>query len=279
MIASLLLVLPSSIYAKDLGMSYGEPTPALAMYAAQTKFAVDQCVSDGLTDDVNGAVNFLKYFDRGVWLSAYKTKDEEFSTNYDLFLSHYAAAWAVSNSEQRRQFCGALNSEISLKNEKFSWLRTTRWLETILYFREKFSPISEASLVKRQKMQKIAAIASFAGSALTTAAGISASNNALSSAKAGDWNAYNQQMDMSQRFNKAGGEMALSTSSFEAISSQTTSVLEIKMEDGTQKIVRCPVIDHFTGFAAPAESPIWITYQKVWVPCRNPIPSDIQPAK
>lgn len=274
-----LLFLSSSIYAKDLGINYGEPTPALAMYAAQTKFAVDRCVSDGLINDVNGAEKFLKYFDRGVWTSTYKDMDEEFSTNYDLFLSNYTAAWNIASTENRQQFCDSLNSEILIKKEKFSWLKTTRWLETILYFREKFSPLSKTSIERQRKMQNIAAIASFAASAATTAASISASHDAVSSAKAGDWSASNQQMDMSQKFNKTGMEIALNTPSSTIINAQTISVLEVKMEDGTQKVIRCPVIDHFFGFSAPVESQIWITYQKVWVPCRNPLPSDMRPAE
>ncbi len=274
-ITLLLMILPSTIFGKDLGMN-GVPTPALAMYAAQPNFAVDQCVSDGLTKDVKGAANFLRNFNNGVGLTFYKENDEEFTTNYDLFIANYTASWGNSSSEKRQQFCDSLNSEIALKNEKFSLLKTPRWIGSILYFRSKFSPISKESIERLKKRQKMAAILSVIGGVATTAASVSASHDAVTSAKAGNWNLSNQQMNMSRRFSQSTEAITWNQSTFEKISDKTISVLDVKTTDGSLKIARCPVVEHFSVFSAPAESPTWITYQKVWVPCRDPVPSDFQ---
>lgn len=278
-IALFINLLPSSICAKDLGIHYGVPTPALAMYAAQTKFAINQCIADGLIDNAKGAASFQKFFDRGIFLSGYKEKDEEFVENYNTFLANYAAAWSSGSSEQRLNFCDALNGEIEFKSKRFSGLKLSRWFGQILYFRDKFSPLSEMSLERQKKMQKIASVLSFVSAAATTTASISASHDAIVSAKSGDWTASMQKMDMSRSFNQVGESMILSGSLSTTISSQVTSVLEVGMVGAKLKIARCPVIDHFYGFSAPIESSVWITYQNVWMPCRDPRPSDFEPVE
>ena len=123
-IATLLVVAPMSAVGKDLGMFNGEPTPALAMYAAQTTFAAGQCVSAGMTADAKGAASFVKYFDRGIQLRLYKEKDEEFVRNLDLFLGNYAVSWNAASEESRRSFCDGFSSDIAVKSDGFfSWRR------------------------------------------------------------------------------------------------------------------------------------------------------------
>jgi len=266
-IATLLVAAPMSVAGKDLGMFNGEPTPALAMYAAQTAFAADKCVSTGLTADAKGAASFVKYFNRGIQLRLYKKKDEEFVRNLELFLDKYLASWSSASEESRRSFCDGFNNEIAVKRDGFF-----RWMMPLNYFRYKFSPISEAS-AKRQR--KLAGIASVVGAVATTAATVSAGQDAVSSAKMGDWATSNQQMALSRSFNQLGGAFVATAGSMPEGADAAASVLEEKTADGRTRIFRCPVVDHFFSFAAPVESPLWSTYQSVSLPCRDLLASDL----
>lgn len=249
-------------------MFYGEPTPALAMYAAQTQFASDKCVSEGLTEDVKGAASFLKYFNRGIQLRLYSKKDTEFVANLSTYLTKYGEAWNTSKKGARRKFCSDFNSDITAKNEGYF-----RWFMPVTYFRTKFSPISEAA---GKRKRKLAVIASVAGGVATTSAGFSAGHDAVSSAKAGDFATSNQQMAESRSINQLGLALVRSGTATPEDANELTSVLEEKKPDGTVRIVRCPVVDHFFSFSTPIESTIWTTYQKVSMACRDLVASDLQ---
>jgi hypothetical protein len=267
-IATLLVAASMSAAGKDLGMFNGEPTPALAMYAAQTAFAADQCVSAGLTADAKGAASFVKYFDRGIQLRLYKKKDEEFVRNLELFLNNYATSWNAASEESHRNFCDGFSGDIAVKNGGFFG-----WMMPLNYFRNKFSPISEKS-AKRQR--KYAGIASVVGAVATTAATVSAGQDAVSSAKVGDWTTSNQQMALSRSFNQLGGAFVATAGSVPDGANAATSVLEEKTADGRTRISRCPVVDHFFSFAAPVESSFWAVYQSVSMPCRDLVASDLE---
>lgn len=256
-----LLSLPCHLSAKDLGMFYGEPTPALAMYVAQVNFAVDKCVSQGYIQDTKGAERLLKHFNNGVQLRKYKEKDEGFSANLASFMSNYSNAWENATQENHRNFCGGLHADLLTKNQSF-----LNWAVAIDYFRTRLSPITEESANRKRK---IAGVLSVVGAAATTAATISAGTDSVSSAKAGDWTRSNQQMAASRSFNQAGAAFASA-----APSAVTTSPLLSVLEENGQ-VVRCPVIDHFFGYAAPSDNAIWSTYQSVSVRCRDPLPSDV----
>ena len=121
-------------------------------------------------------------------------------------------------------------------------------------------------------------IASVAGIAASTAASVTAANDAVSSAKAGEFALSNQQMQIARGFNQLGGAMnGVSADSLIGANS-AASVLALEDADGVVRIIRCPVIDHFFSYAAPAESPIWITYQQVSMPCRDFVASDLPTA-
>lgn len=264
-----LLSLPSAwLNAKDLGMFNGEPTPALAMYAAQTQFASDKCVSEGLTKDVKGAASFLKYFNRGIQLSLYRKKDAEFVVNFDTYLSMYSSAWDASEQNIHQQFCSNFNVDIDTKSHGF-----IRWMTQLNYFRNKFSPISEAANKRRQKM---ALFASAAGGVVTTAGGFAAGHDAVSSAKAGDFATSNLQMAEMRNIHQLGSALVQSNKGMSNRASELTSVIEEKNPGGATQIVRCPVIDHFFNFSAPTKSDVWTTYQKVSMECRDPVASDLQ---
>lgn len=254
--------------SKDLGMFNGEPTPALAMYAAQTSFAADRCVSAGLVADAKGAASFVKYFNRGIQLRLYMQKDEEFEKNVQLFLGNYATAWSNASEESRQSFCNGFASEIADKNGGF-----LGWMMPLNYFRYKFSPISESSA---ERARRLASIASVVGAVATTAATVSAGQDAISSAKSGDWSASNQQMALSRSFTQLGGAYVALAGAAPEGANNAASVLEIKTADGRTRISRCPVIDHFFSFAAPVDSPIWTVYQKVSMPCRDFVATDLE---
>lgn len=268
--AGLLFVPPAWLNAKDLGMFNGEPTPALAMYAAQTQFASDKCVSEGLTKDAKGAANFLKYFNRGIQLSLYRKKDAEFVANLNTYLSMYNSAWDASEPKIHQQFCNDFGTDIDSKSGGF-----IRWMTQLNYFRNKFSPISDASEKRRQKM---ALFASAAGGAVTTAGGFAAGHDAVSSAKAGDFAKSNLQMAEMRNINQLGLALVKSAPDMSSHANELTSVLEEKNPDGTVQIVRCAVVDHFFSFSAPLKSTIWTTYQRVSMACRDPIASDLRRA-
>ena len=106
-------LIPVSVSAKDLGILSGETTPALAMYGAQTKFATDKCVSEGLIEDVKGAAKINKFFDR--MLHRYMKKDQDVVANFNSFYKNYSVAWDASGQEVHRAFCDGLSGEIAGK--------------------------------------------------------------------------------------------------------------------------------------------------------------------
>ena len=258
-----LFAFPCHLSAKDLGRLYGEPTPALAMFVAQVNFAVDKCVSHEYIQDTKGAERLLKHFNGGIQLRKYKKDDDAFPANLATFTDYYNSAWGSSTQESREQFCKGLSADILTKNQGFF-----RWVNTIEYFRTKFSPITEESA---NRARKIAGVLSVVGTAATTAASISASTDSVSSAKAGDWATSNQQMAASNYFNQAGA--AFSSSAPSAITAGSSPLWSV-LEEGDGQIVRCPVVDHFFSFSAPSDNLIWSTYQSVTIICRDPLPTD-----
>jgi len=103
-VAGLLIITcaaPSRVPAKDLGMIYGEPQPALAMWIAQVHFAVSQCIADNKVGDKGGAQKLLKYFDNASQFRVYAAKDPDFNPNYERFLGAYAEGWKQANPKQR----------------------------------------------------------------------------------------------------------------------------------------------------------------------------------
>jgi hypothetical protein len=268
-ITPLLIAFATQGNTKDLGIFNGEPTPALAMYAAQISFAADRCVAEGFTADAKGAASLVKYFDRVVQLRLYKKKDPDFVRNLESFLDNYSAAWNTADQDIRRNFCGGLNGEIAVKSEGFF-----RWITPVEYFRRKFSPLS---LAAAERQRKLAGAASVMGVVATTAATVSAGHDAVSSAKVGDWFTSNQLMALSTGFNQLGWAF-VGTSAIAPPESANAaaSVLEEMRSDGTLRVVRCPVVDHFFSYSAPIDSPIWVTYQNVSVPCRDFVESDLE---
>lgn len=257
-----LLALPCHLSAKDLGMFYGEPTPALAMYVAQVNFAVDKCVSEELIQDTKGAERLLKHFNNGVQLREYKEKDEDFAANLAYYSENYNSAWNRSTQEQNQKFCDGLRTDLETKEQSF-----LRWAVAIDYFRARLSPISEESANRKRK---IAGVLSVLGAAATTAASISAGTDSVSSAKAGDWATSNQQMAASRSFNQAGA--AIVGAAPPATTPADSPLFSVLEENG--EVVRCPVIDHFFGYSAPSDNTIWSTYQSVSMKCRDLLPTD-----
>ena len=267
-IAIFLVATSFSADGKDLGMFNGEPTPALAMYAAQTAFAAEQCVSSGLTTDAKGAANFVKHFNRGIQLRLYRKKDEEFVRNLELFLNNSATSWNAADDQSRRAFCDGFSNEIAVKREGL-----ISWMAPLNYFRNKFSPISEASA---ERARKFVGIASLVGAVATTAATVSAGQDGVSSAKIGDWTTSNQEMALSRNFNQLGGAFVTTAGTIPEGATAAASFLVEEIPDGRIQIFRCPVVDHFFSFPQPIDSPIWIRYQNVSMPCRDLKASDLE---
>lgn len=269
--AVLLIAITPVAHSKDLGVLYGEPTPAFAMYAAQPAFAAGKCVSAGYTEDVKGAAAFVKDFEWGLTLRVYRKKDPDFVRELDSLLRRYADAWNVATPDARREFCEGFNREIVLKKGSYF-----KWISPLGYFRSKFSPRTEAA---DARIKRYLAVASVAGVAASTAAAVSAANDAVSSAKAGEFAVSNQQMQISHGFNQLGGAMNGVAAVSVSEANRAESVLEHEAADGFVRILRCPVVDHFFSYSAPVESSIWTTYQQVSVPCRDFVASDLGAAK
>ena len=113
---------------------------------------------------------------------------------------------------------------------------------------------------------------------------VSSSKDAVSSAKAGNFARSNQQLESSNHLmgvSRDFGQVAGAVANVAATPANVnynvlTSVLEEKNPDGTLRIVRCPVVDHFYSYSAPVESAVWTTYQRVSMLCRDPAPADLQ---
>lgn len=53
------------------------------------------------------------------------------------------------------------------------------------------------------------------------------------------------------------------------------AVMDERDADGTLHTRRCPVVEHFLNYDAPLDSPVWTTYQRVGIACRNPVEADL----
>ena len=265
-LATLLLIANNSADAKDLGLFYGEPTPAYALYIAQTNFAAEKCTSAGLIRDMKRSERFIKQFNNLTESKTYAKRDEEFAANVDLFLSNYNIAWEAANQDVRERFCNSYNDDIAAK-------KLSKFASQVYYFRYIFSPKTEASLARARKWINILSIAS---AVATTSATISAGRDSVSAAKAGDWNQSNQLMAESRNFNAIGTSMVAATGlSLESMQdAPLISVLD--QPSAGAGIIRCPTVDHFFSYQVPINSPFWTTYMSVQLPCRPPSPSDAE---
>lgn len=257
--------------AKDLGLFYGEPTPAFAMYTAQANAAAENCEAAGLIGDEKYSAKFMKHFNNSTEVKRYSKKDAEFAANYEMFHAKYKTAWDAATPEVREHFCSDYNEDVAVKVGK----GLTKFAVQVMYFRYTFSPKTEESLARARKWIGILSV----GSAVaTTAATVSAGRDSVAAAKAGDWATSNQLMADSRNFNNIGaGMVALSGEA--ATASESTpliSVLDTQGSSGESQVVRCPVVDHFFAYTAPIESSVWTTYMSVHMACRQPTPSDLQ---
>ena len=265
-IGALFIIFSSPGNARDSGNLKGDPTPAMAMYVAQTTFAAEKCVAERFTVDGKGAASLVKYFNRVARLDLYKKKHPDFVESLEAFLGTYSAAWNGADQGTRGNFCSRFNAEIAAKKSEGLFA----WVTPIEYFRRQFSPPSIADAERLRRLAVFASVLSAVATTATAAASVSAGEDAVSLAKAGDFSASNQSMDQSRGFLQLGKEFIDRSAliDFEGANA-AASVLEEQRSDGTVRIVRCPVVDHFFSYSAPIESPIWLHYQKVSMPCRD----------
>jgi hypothetical protein len=256
--------------AKDLGLFYGEPTPAYAMYVAQANAAAEQCAAAGLIRDQKRSARFLRHFNNSTEYERYAAKDESFGANYETFRANYQAAWAAAPQDTRERFCAAYNGDVGAKEQKGLF----KFAPQVMYFRTTFSPKTPESLARARTW---AGILSITSAVLTSAATVSSARDSVTAAKAGDWETSNRLMAASRNFNEAGANFVAAANA--AVPSMPDapliSVLEDKDENGQPRLIRCPVIDHFFSFAAPPGSPIWTHYMSVHMPCRDPLATDV----
>lgn len=271
-VTSLFIVFASPGNAKDLGNFEGDPTPALAMYAAQVGFAAEKCVAQGFTTDAKGAASVVKYFARVVRLDTYRKKHPDFDGNLNLFLGNYLVAWNAADRADRQSFCDGFNDEIAVKSDGLF-----RWITPIEYFRRQFSPPSSADIERQRRLAVFSSVLGAAATVATAAATVSAGHDSISAAKAGDFSTSNQLMDTSTDFSRQSATfLDTSATAIPKGANAAASVLEETRSDGTVRIIRCPVVDHFFNYSAPISSPIWLTYQKVSIPCRDFMESDLE---
>ena len=265
----------SPVNASDFGNLEGDPTPAMAMYAAQIRFSAEKCVAEGFTADVKGVASLVKYFDRVARLRLYEKKNPDFARNLESFMGNYSAAWNTADQDTRQTFCSGFNDELAVKNDGLF-----RWVTPIEYFRRQFSPPSLADIERQRKLAGLASVLSAAATTATAAASISAGRDAVSAAKVGDWSGSNHLMTTSRDFNQLGAAFVrVSAVTAPEGANAAASVLEEQRSDGTVRIVRCPVVDHFFSYSASINSPTWRTYQKVSMPCRDFKESDLEHAE
>lgn len=265
------IALAEGVAATDLGMFDGEPSPALAMYAAQVNFAENECIASGFVRDGKDLAKFVKYFNNGTQLRRYQSKAVDFALSFDASSATYRSAWQQADQVVRAKFCEGFAADIAKKKSQGFF----HWAAAIGYFRDKFSPLSEASAKRKRRIGSVVAVV---GGVAATAATLSAGEDAVSSAKAGDWTTSNQQMAASRSFIQTGAALGRfpAHSADSVAAGPLVSVFEEPAPGGTSRIVRCPVVDHFSNYSAPSDSPIWLTYQSVSVTCRDPKPSDTQ---
>jgi len=249
----------------------GDPTPALAMYAAQTRFAADTCVSGGSAIEEKEASIFLKDFNKAILLKWFDKSNPKFAADVRSFYTNYDSAWGASSQEIRQQFCSSFRMDISSRNEEGS----RHWRSAVSYFRGKFSPLSDEAVDRLRKMDRIASTLSVVGTVASTVASVSAAGDSVSSARSGDWTTSNQQMAASRNFNQVAGAMA-NLAADQSPNAETVSVLELESEDGTLRVVRCPVVEHFLRYQDPIDSATWTTYQQISLSCRDPVPADLE---
>lgn len=269
-VAALFTVTPLA-GAKDLGLFYGEPTPAYAMYIAQANAAAENCTAAGLIREEKASTKFMKHFNNGTEVSAYTKKDEAFAERYRALQATYKAAWEGATADVRERFCGAYNDDVARKEEKGLF----KFAPQLMYYRFTFSPKTEESLARARKWSNILSV----GSAIaTTSATISAGRDSVAAAKAGDWGASNQLMAESRNFNQAGASVFAMNNAVQgaAIEPPLMAVMDEQGADGTMRVVRCPVVDHFFNYMSPSESPVWTTYMSVHMACRNPVAGDLE---
>lgn len=269
-IAALLTITPLA-GAKDLGLFYGEPTPAYAMYIAQANAAAENCTAVGLIREEKASSKFMKHFNNGTEVSAYTKKDEAFAERYQTFQATYQAAWDAATPDVRDRFCGAYNDDVAGKEAKGIF----KFAPQIMYFRFTFSPKTEESLARARKWINILSVGT---TIATTSATISSGRDSVAAAKAGDWNASNQLMAQSRSFNQVGAGVVAMNNAAQgaAIEPPVMAVMEEQGTDGTMRIVPCPVVDHFFNYMAPSESPVWTTYMSVHMACRSPVAGDLE---
>jgi hypothetical protein len=255
--------------SKDLGLYSGQPTPALAMYRAQVNVAVDKCVQSALIPNVKAAESFKKYFNNGVLLRQYNTKDQDFSNHFAAYTNSYELAWNGADEVSRQHFCNGLQADIAEKAKGFF-----HWAAIIGYYRGKFSPITEAT---KERAEKITGALSLAAVVASNAASISAGRDAIAASKSGDFSTFESQMALSRGFHSAGaGFVDLGAIAQSSPEPPLVAVMDRATPEDEKGVIRCPVIDHFMQYRATADAAIWITYQKVSTSCRDALPGDFE---
>ena len=104
--------------AKDLGIFYGEPMPAYAMYAAQVNFAAVACADSQLVNQSKSLSTFIKHFNNRSEFSRYRKMDPEFDASVARLDRVYASAWLNATSDQKQIFCGGLQKDATVYEAK-----------------------------------------------------------------------------------------------------------------------------------------------------------------
>ena len=145
----------------------GQPSPAVAMYAAQVQFAHDMCKSeDYLEDPVNSERFVTMSGNRGISLPHYLKNYPEFVRYLRIASVKYQSNGDKMSQTEKALFCSGYNSDIG-RNQS-----TIVTIQNSMDFRKYFSPPSEAFLESRQESRQTGAIAIAVLSVGMTAAGI-----------------------------------------------------------------------------------------------------------
>lgn len=122
----------------------GNPTPAVALYAAQTGFARKVC---GLPPTKQNERFFEWAVRKGMMLDEYRRKDHQFAQLESEFVTKYQAVWENADEDKISNFCRNYISDVE-------WAKNSNRLKifnTSDRFRSYFSPLSQERIELAKK--------------------------------------------------------------------------------------------------------------------------------
>lgn len=212
-----------AIEEHDRGM-LGQPSRAVAMYAAQVQFAHDVC--EGHVNASESARFVTMSGRNGLSLTHYQRNFPEFVGYLNEASRKYGASWGNLTPVEREQFCQGYSSDV----EGF---RTLQVVQNSINFQRYFSPPSDEFLRSAEQRAVVG------GSVLGAAALVSAAGG-VSDVRSGNYTRAQQ------RFSR--------TSAAGEVMSNAATISEVNF---------CSFYQPFMGANAPIGAAVWRTYHSI----------------